>query len=178
MTGELDHRLVDFINGHPPVQGEPLTHRQQAALRMKSDEDLMIAREHIEKGGDYLRAAEICEAALAVDPDNAEVKAELQKIRAGRFMTADRFLQVQKGMTPAEVRELLGTPHPRNVRGYPDRGIEAWFYPKDESGAAAAVWFQKREREEDSRVYQLDFDAVRPAPTTPPAAAPPAKAGA
>src|SRR5262245_34967842 len=30
-TAELDRRLIDFINAHPPVQGEPLTHRQQAA---------------------------------------------------------------------------------------------------------------------------------------------------
>src|SRR5947208_15984788 len=43
LTAELDRRLIDFVNAHPPVQGEPLTHRQQAALRMKSDEDLVIA---------------------------------------------------------------------------------------------------------------------------------------
>jgi hypothetical protein len=172
-TVDLDRRLVDFINAHPPVQGEPLTHRQQAALRMKSDEDLALAREHVAKGGDYERAAEICEAALAVDPDNDLLKEELAKIRAARFMTSERFFTARKGMTPAEVREALGAPNPHNVRAYPERGIEAWFYPKDESGAAAGVWFEKRSREEDTKVYQLDFDAVGGTPGGVPGAPPP-----
>ncbi len=51
LTAELDRRLVDFVNANPPVQGEPLTRRQQAALRMKSDEDLEIARQYAQKGG-------------------------------------------------------------------------------------------------------------------------------
>ncbi|HZF08215.1 MAG TPA: hypothetical protein VFE33_05430 [Thermoanaerobaculia bacterium] len=163
LAAELDRRLVDYVNAHPPVQGEPLTARQRAALRMKSDEDLEVARAYLEKGGDPQRAAEICEAALAVDPDNPRLKEELEKIRAARFMTAERFREVKEGMTPREVRELLGAPNPHNVRAYPERGIEAWFYTKDPAGAAAGVWFEKRSREEDTRVYQLDFDAIRPA---------------
>jgi outer membrane protein assembly factor BamE (lipoprotein component of BamABCDE complex) len=170
LAAELDRRLVDYINAYPPVQGEPLTARQQAALRMKSDEDLAVAREYVEKGGDYQRAAEICEAALAVDPDNPRLKEELEQIRAARFMTAERFREVKKGMTPREVRALLGAPNPHNVRAYPERGIEAWFYAKDPAGAAAGVWFEKRPREEDTRVYQLDFDAIRPAPPPAPPA--------
>jgi outer membrane protein assembly factor BamE (lipoprotein component of BamABCDE complex) len=171
LATELDRRLIDFINAHPPVQGEPLTRRQQAALRMKSDEDLEIARQYAEKGGDYQRAAEICEAALAVDPDNPSLKEELDKIHAARFMTSDRFFEVKPGMTPPEVRELLGAPNPHDVRAYPERGIEAWFYPRDAAGTAAGVWFEKRPREEDTRVYQLDFDAIHPAtPSAPPAA--------
>jgi outer membrane protein assembly factor BamE (lipoprotein component of BamABCDE complex) len=169
LTAELDRRIVDFVNAHPPVQGEPLTRRQQAALRMKSDEDLEIARQYAEKGGDFQRAAEICEAALAVDPDNPSLKEELEKIHAARFMTSDRFFEVKPGMTPPEVRELLGAPNLHNVHAYPDRGVEAWFYPRDAAGTAAGVWFEKRQREEDTRVYQLDFDAIRPpAAATPP----------
>jgi hypothetical protein len=178
LTTELDRRLIDFINAHPPVQGEPLTRRQQAALRMKSDEDLEIARQYAEKGGDYQRAAEICEAALAVDPDNPSLKEELDKIHAARFMTSDRFFEAKAGMTPPEVRELLGAPNPHDVKAYPERGVEAWFYPRDAAGTAAGVWFEKRSREEDTRVYQLDFDAIHPpappVPSAPPAVAAPA----
>jgi outer membrane protein assembly factor BamE (lipoprotein component of BamABCDE complex) len=173
LTAEFDRRIVDFVNAHPPVQGEPLTRRQQAALRMKSDEDLEIARQYAEKGGDFQRAAEICEAALAVDPDNPSLKEELEKIHAARFMTSDRFFEVKPGMTPPEVRELLGAPNLHNVHAYPDRGVEAWFYPRDAAGTAAGVWFEKRQHEEDTRVYQLDFDAIRPLT----AAAPSAGAG-
>jgi len=167
LTAELDRRLVDFVNANPPVQGEPLTRRQQAGLRMKSDEDLEIARQYAQKGGDYQRAAEICEAALAVDPDNPALKDELEKIRAARFMTSERFSEARRGMTPPEVRELLGAPNPHNVHAYPERGIEAWFYPRDPAGTAAGVWFEKRPREEDTRVYQLDFDAIKPGASAP-----------
>jgi outer membrane protein assembly factor BamE (lipoprotein component of BamABCDE complex) len=184
LTAELDRRLVDFVNANPPVQGEPLTRRQQAALRMKSDEDLEIARQYAQKGGDYQRAAEICEAALAVDPDNPALKDELEKIRSARFMTSERFSEAKRGMTPPEVRELLGAPNPHNVHPYPERGIEAWFYPRDPAGTAAGVWFEKRPREEDTRVYQLDFDAIKPGASTaapalpvPAPSAPPAPAG-
>ncbi|HSS52839.1 MAG TPA: hypothetical protein VLX28_28180, partial [Thermoanaerobaculia bacterium] len=39
LAGELDRRLVALINANPPVQGQPMTERQKAALRMKSEED-------------------------------------------------------------------------------------------------------------------------------------------
>ncbi len=48
---ELDRRLADFINSDPPRQGEPLTARQRQALRLRSDEDIRVAREYIEEGG-------------------------------------------------------------------------------------------------------------------------------
>jgi hypothetical protein len=64
-------------------------------------------------------------------------------------------------MTQDEVRRLLGPPNLQDVRDYPERGVTAWFYPKDASGAAAAVWFRKGDSAPEA--YQLDFDAI-PAP--------------
>lgn len=170
-TAELNRRLLEFINADPPREGEPLSERQKAALRMKSDEDILLAREHIEAGGDYQRAIEIYEEALAVDPDNPRLAAELARARQRRFITAEAFVQVKEGMKEEEVRSLLGQPNLHNVRDYPDRGVVAWFYPKDESGAAAGVWFEKKPG--GLVVYELDFEAIRPgqqhpagAPTT------------
>ena len=171
LSEELNRRLVDFLNARPPVAGEPLAGRTLEAVRMKSDEDVRLAREHIEKGGDYQRAVEIYEAALAVDPDNPRLRQELASAQARRYMTAERFAQVREGMTQDEVRSLLGQPNLNNVREYPERGITAWFYTKDSQGAAAAVWFQRQAK--GSLVYQADFDALGPGPsggeTTPPA---------
>lgn len=170
-TGELNRRLVDFINANAAATpGAPPDERQRAAIRMKSDEDILLAREYIEKGGDYRRAIEIYETALAADPDNPRLRRELEQTKARRYMTLQRFSQVKEGMTQDEVRRLLGSPNLQDVRSYPERGVTAWFYPKDASGAAAAVWFQKKAAQAGTaEVYLLDFDAIQPPAAEPPA---------
>lgn len=160
LTLEFNRRLVDFINADPPVQGEPASERQQAAIRMKSEEEIVLARQFIEQGGDYERAIDIYKEALAVDPGNPRLREELARAQARRYMTRQTFDQVKEGMAQEEVRRLLGQPNLHNVRDYPDRGVIGWFYPKDASGAGAGVWFHK----EDGRatVYLLDFNALDP----------------
>ena len=160
LTAELNARLVAFINADPPVQGQPLSVRQKAAIRMKSDEDILLAREFIDQGGDYQRAIEIYKEALATDPGYARLEEELARAQARRYVTRDAFAQLKKGMTQDEVRGLLGPPNLHSVKDYPDRGVIGWFYPKDASGAAAAVWFAKSEA--GYAVYLFDFDALQP----------------
>ncbi len=170
---ELGRRLTAFLNSDPPAQGEPMTERQKTALRMRSDEEILVARDYIERGGDFRRAIEIYENALAVDPGNPRLRQELERARGMRYMTRERFLKAQEGMTSDQVRAALGQPNLLNVREYPDIQASAWFYPKDGSGAAAGVWFKRQGNRLE--VYELDFDAVRPgaavpvpgAPTTP-----------
>lgn len=181
-TAELNRRLVDFINANAAASpGAPPDERQRAAIRMKSDEDILLAREYIEEGGDYRRAIEIYETALAADPDNPRLRRELEATKARRYMTLQRFSQVKEGMTQDEVRRLLGSPNLQDVRNYPERGVTAWFYPKDATGAAAAIWFQKKAAPAGtSEVYLLDFDAIQPpaapaAPATTAPAPPPAR---
>jgi hypothetical protein len=165
---ELNRRLAAYINADPPLQGEPPTARQKAALRLRSDEEIQLARTYLEQGGDFQRAIDILTQALAVDADNPRLKEELARARARRYMTRQTFAQVRKGMTPDEVRRLLGAPNLNNVRGYPDRNVVGWFYPRDAGGAATAVWFHREEGK--LVVYLTDFDAVHPPP---PAPAPP-----
>ncbi|MFL6192746.1 MAG: hypothetical protein ACJ75H_01140 [Thermoanaerobaculia bacterium] len=169
---EFNRRLVELLNADPPVQGEPLSERQKAALRMKTDEDIHLARTFIDKGGDYQRAIDIYREALAVDPGNSRLREELARAEARRYVTREAFAQVQGGMDQEAVRKLLGQPNLNNVRAYGERGVVGWFYPKDASGAAAAVWFHK----EAGRftVYLADFDAIQP--QAPPAEPPPAPA--
>ncbi len=163
---EFNRRLAEFINADPPVQGEPLTERQQAAIGMKSDEDIRLARQFIAQGGDYQRAIDIYKEALAVDPGNPRLREELAKAQARRYMTREAFAQVKEGMDREEVRRLLGQPNLHNVRDYPQRNVVAWFYPKDESGAAAAVWFHADG--DRYTVYQFDFDALPAQPLAEP----------
>lgn len=157
-TDELRRRLLQFINDNPPVAGEKPAGRTLEAVRMKSDEDILIAREHVDEGGDYRMAIDIYEAALAVDPDNPRLQQELENAQARRYMTPERFAQVQEGMSADEVRALLGPPNVNDIREYPERGVTGWFYSRNAKGAAAAVWFEKQGNRQV--VYELAFDAL------------------
>jgi hypothetical protein len=157
-TDELRRRLLEFINDNPPVAGEKPSGRTLEAIRMKSDEDILLAAEHMNEGGDYRTALDIYEAALAVDPDNPRLRQALEKARSLRYMTRERFDRVQEGMSADQVRALLGPPNANDVREYPERGVTGWFYARDARGAAAAVWLKKKG--DGQVVYEVDFDAL------------------
>jgi hypothetical protein len=172
LAQQFGRRLVAYINANPPVEGTPLSARQLAAIRMKSDEEMAVAREFIARSGDYRRACEIYEAALAADPQNPRLREELQRAEAARFIAPGRFARAAPGMTAGQVRDALGPPNAHDVRGYPDKGVVGWFYPKDAAGAAAAVWFARRDGK--LTVFLCDWNALpSPVPLAPPAPPPP-----
>jgi hypothetical protein len=144
LAAELGRRLVAYINADPPLEGAPLTARQLAAMRMKSDEEIAVAHEYVARSGDYARACEIYEAALAADPQNPRLRDELARARTARYMTGERFQRAVPGMSADQVRAALGTPNAHDVRRDPARGVVGWFYPRDGSGTAAAVWFEQQ----------------------------------
>lgn len=157
----LYERLVEFINSAEIAVGEEMPERVKEAIRLKSHEDILVAREYIERGGDYARAIEIYQTALLVDPDNEELQEAMAWAEANRWMTEERFAQVKKGMSRDEVRAAVGQPNLRNIRDYPEKNRLAWFYPKGPDRSAAGVFFQQKG--DDYTVYLTDFDAVKPA---------------
>lgn len=171
LAQQFGRRLVAYINANPPVEGAPLAARQLAAIRMKSDEEIAAAHEFIARGGDYRRACEIYEAALAGDPQNPRLREELARAQATRYMSAGRFARAAPGMTAEQVRAALGAPNVHDVHSFVEQGVVGWFYPRDASGTAAAVWFEKRAGK--LTVYRCDWNAL-PAPGLPPAPAVPA----
>jgi tetratricopeptide (TPR) repeat protein len=162
LADTLMQRLVGYLNAEPMIEGEPLTESQLAAIRMKSDEDMVLAREYIQKGGDYRRAIDIYQTALQLDPENDELMAALESAKEDRYVSEEKFAAVKNGMTQDEVRTALGPVNLHNIREYPDRNVEAWFYPTAERGYAAAVWFRENKKSGDQVVYQLKYDAVSP----------------
>ena len=160
LSEDFGNSLIGFLNADPIIEGEPLTDVQVAALRMKSDEDIVLAQEWIEKGGDYKRALDIYNAALMLDPENEKLEAAIAEAGALRFMSEERLAAVEKGMTEEEVRALLGTPITYNIKEYEERGATAWFYPTADDGAASAVWF-KADKSDTKKVYQVKFDQVK-----------------
>lgn len=158
---EFATRLVAFLNADPLLQGQAPSQRQFAAVRMKSAEDVILAQEWIDKGGDYKRALDIYDTALALDPENPELEAARAAAEVGRFITAESFALAREGMSQIEVRALLGQPNPHNIREYVERGVVAWFYPTSERGDAAGVWFEVSAQSGESRAYELKFEAIR-----------------
>ena len=159
LSEEFMENLVNFLNSANMVQGEEPTGVLLEAIRMKSAEDLVIAQEYINKGGDYRRAIEILQTALMLDPDNPQLVAALEQAKADQYMTEERFAQVTKGMTMDQVRETIGTVNVHNVREYPEKNVTAWFYRREDRGAAG-VYFQEKDGE--MLVYRADFNAITP----------------
>lgn len=160
MTDEYGGRLVDALNANPMIEGEEPTEMQRTLISMKSDEDLALARDWIEKGGDYKRAIEIYNTALLIDPTNEKVLAALAEAESARYMNAELFEQAKKGMTQEQVRAVLGQVNLHNIREYPDRGVVAWFYPTNEAGGAAAVWFRESKKTGELEAYLIKFEQV------------------
>ena len=154
-TGEV----IGFLNKYPMLEGEPPTEWQLQAVRMKSAEDIVVASEYIDKGGDYNRAITIYQDALKLDPDNPDLAAVLASAEELRYMTPERFAAAAKGMTESEVRAALGQVYHRNVRPYPERKVTAWFYNTTDDGAAAGVWFRE-DKKGAVTVYKLDYQAI------------------
>jgi hypothetical protein len=165
MAEDLNQALVDFINADPPVEGEPIDPLVQRAFALKADEDIALAEEYITEGGDYARAVGIYEDILAFDPSNAGAQQALAEAQDMRYMTEERFAQVKKDMTQGEVEKVLGPANLRNRRQYPQDNASAWYYPKNEAGDAAAVWFRKKG--DAWIVYKVDFNAVAAAKDEP-----------
>ena len=159
MTEEFGGRLVAFINADPPVEGEEPTERQLGLIRMKSDEDMVMAQEWIDRGGDFKRAIEIIKTASIYDPDNERLKSALEEAETLRYMTEERFAMAKKGMSQDEMRHVLGQPNLHNVREFPEREVVAWFYPTGEGGSAAAVWFEP-DKKEELKAYKVDFKGI------------------
>jgi hypothetical protein len=151
--------VVGVLNSANMIEGEPIPEPIQQVIRMKSAEDMIIAEEYIWAGGDYRRALEILDTALMLDPDNPDLQAAKDKAFTDQWMTEERFAMVSKGMTEDEVRARIGTVNRHNRREYPDKNIVAWFYRREDKGAAG-VWFE--EKDGVMTVYRFDFNAIEP----------------
>ena len=161
LSDQFTSRLVGFINDQGITVGAELTEQQLGAIRMKSDEEIVVAREYIAKGGDYAKAIDIYKQALNFDPDNPALIAALENAQTQQYMTEERFAVVKKKMSKDDVRAAIGQVNLHNIKEYEDKGTVAWFYRKEDGGAAGVFFREKRKGQEDWQVYSADFDAVK-----------------
>ncbi len=157
----LNGNLVTYINDDPPVEGEPISAETKAAFDLKASEDIVLAKEYITGGGEYSRAIQIYDDILSFAPDNQAALEAKKEAEALRYMDEERFAQVKKGMTSEQVKAVLGTPNRNSIRDYPEKGLKAWYYPKDDQGNAAAVFLRKNKKGDDYDVYRTDFNFIK-----------------
>ena len=156
-SSSLGERLVRHLGGlRRGAAGEGPEWQQ--AVRLKSDEDVAVAQEWIERGGDYRRAIEILETQRVLDPGYPRLEQALARARDMRFVTTERFARVQEGMTPIDVRAALGPVNLRQVLRRPAERLEAWYYPK-RGGGRAAVYFRYDQERRGYVVYRTDLAA-------------------
>jgi len=157
LSDQVAEKVVAYLNAAQLTVDGERTPDQQFAIDVKVGEDILVAQEYVDKGGDYSRALDIYHMAQALDPDNPELLAAIAKAESDRYMTEERFAQVKKKMTEDEVRRLLGQVKHTNVREFEDKGVVGWFYRK-EDGGAAGVYF--KESKGQMLVYSTDYNAI------------------
>ncbi len=154
LADDVNAKATDLINQAGLEEGEVPEGAVRDAMLTVQHENILVAQEYIDKGGDYARAIQILEQTAALPVENPAVTMALEEAQANQYMTQERFSQVRNGMSGEEVRELLGTVNPRNRKEYPDRNVEAWFYRKEEG--IAGVYFERSG--DDLKVYRTELE--------------------
>ncbi|HEY5610875.1 MAG TPA: tetratricopeptide repeat protein [Thermoanaerobaculia bacterium] len=120
--------LVAFVARYP-------THHR--ARKAYEEVQLEYARGLVERE-DYDRAVAVYENLIARNPEHEGAQEELIRARDLRHVTPAELEQVRTGMSPDEVRAILGDP-PRGWTKTSHRGPRAeisWYYPRVDRRAA------------------------------------------
>lgn len=151
--------FLNLVLNDEALKGAPQT---RDALRLYADGAIANASNFMDVSGDFGKAIDILQTAEsyfefagAPVPDN--LRGALERARMLRYLTKDRFDQLAKGMTEAQVKAITGTPLYANVRESEAQGrkIIMWLFPRDPAeGGAAAIYF------DGGKVYALKWDAA------------------
>jgi tetratricopeptide (TPR) repeat protein len=141
-------QLVTFINNNPDSQEARAAYADYLAK--------FVAPAFVNELGNYMKAVEVYDEALALDPENAEIQALRDAAADLRFMTQERIDTVTKGMTYDEVVAICGVANPKHIKEETKRNkaLVGWYYPTADRGAAG-VYFS------DGKVYNMKFDAIK-----------------
>ena len=124
----------------------------------------VLAREKIIMGDEYMqylsrydKALELYQAALEIDPANAEARKRVELAQQRRFVSMTAFANVKGGMKEDDVRRLVGLPREDWIKQVVQnsRVYSVWIYPK-EDGGASAIYF------DNGVVYHTNWNAAAP----------------
>jgi len=155
---DLQTRLQAFLT--TALNDFPNAPMTAAGLVVYAEEAVLNAGETVTAAGDYAKAIETLETAkgyydaIGLAPHQPLLD-KLAELTSWRFITKERFDAVKKGMSPDQVKAIVGVPYFRNIKKDEAAGVTYWLYSKTEGGAAA-IYFDKKDK-----VYEMNWDAVR-----------------
>ncbi len=146
---EAKQRYVDALATYLrayPKDGE--------AVELYEAEELAYARE-LARRGRHAAAIPYYESILARNPENTEARAELELARSQASVPREKFDELRRGMTPDQVREILGAPRPgwSHTLKKGTNTYETWYYRKPDGGKASIGFV-------DGRAYVAEYDGV------------------
>ena len=124
----------------------------------------VLAREKVIMGDQYLgilsrydRALQQYRAALALEPNNADIQKRIEMAESRRFVQMPTFAAVKNGMKEDDVRRVVGLPREDWIKQVVqnNRVYSVWIYPK-EDGGASAIYF------DNGVVYHTNWNAAAP----------------
>lgn len=165
VSKELDKVFTDDQNELAAFLNTALNEAPQApetleGLKIYAEDTILNAKDFMNEAGDYRKAVELLETAQSYfesisAPVPSELKSLLEEARTFRFITKERFDQVQKGMTRAQVRAITGTPLAFNIREQEVKGkkVTIWLF-RSEAGDIASFFFDDK-----GKLYSKDWKA-------------------
>lgn len=150
--------LTNFLNASEIVEGTPMTPEQQKAQDYLTEEQLILAQDHIAEGH-YQAAIDIYDSYLITDKSNTKVQTARDAAMKVRFMTKERFGKVKEGMSQDEVLKLLGPVRKINVHEFTEQKRIGWFYRKEDGGNAGIYFKEATEGSGEWVVESMNFDA-------------------
>ncbi len=152
------NELASFLN--TALNDAPQAPETLEGLKIYAEDTMLNAKDFMNEAGDYRKAVELLETAQSYfegvsAPVPAELKSLLEEARKFRFITKERFDQVQKGMTAEQVKAITGTPLALNIREQEVKGkkVTIWLF-RSESGDIASFFFDDK-----GKLYSKDWKA-------------------
>ncbi len=153
---EDQNELANFLN--TALNDAPQAPETLEGLKIYAEDTILNAKDFMNEAGDYRKAVELLETAQSYfesvsAPVPSELTSLLEEARKFRFITKERFDQVQKGMTTEQVKGITGTPLALNVREQEVKGrkVTIWLF-RSESGDIASFFF-----DEKGKLYSKDW---------------------
>jgi len=137
----------------------PKPAQYMTATRILSSENLVVAKQYIDRAGDYRRAIRVYEDSLAEDPDNSDLKEAKAWAETMMYMSEERLSGVKKDMTEEEVVATIGQVDRNLIKEFPEKKTTAWFFPREDGGTAAVYFLEKKGVK---KVFKADYHAKDP----------------
>jgi hypothetical protein len=146
---DAKQRYVDALSNY--LRAYP---RDEEALELYETEELAYARELVRRGS-HAAAIPHYESILTRNPNNVDARSELDAARAQASVPREKFEELRRGMSPDEVRAILGAPRPgwTHVLARGASSYETWYYRKADGGNASVGFV-------DGKAYVAEYDGV------------------